>query len=703
MQDDTQPETSEDEKILNTAKSLYQIDKEHWDPIFEKGRDDLDFLSDEDDAQWPEREYNQRFKTGRPVLTVDQLTQFCHQVENNIRMNTPSINPIPAGGGSSVVKAKVIKGLIKKIEYVSCADEVYDTGAKFAIRCSIGFAFIDHDYVDDDSFNQQLLIKRCINPFVVYMDSATMESDGRDQNHCTVLEKMRVKAFRAENPEAEVSSFDETVEGRVYSDEEEITIANFFIKDTEEKIYEAENNRGEKVTRTTKKVTINRYRMSGTQILKRSTFPGEYIPVVPFYGEEAWIDGKRNLYSLIRKSKQAQYMYNLMASIETEVLLKQPIAPVMVPAGAIENYKEDWKDPSKAAALRYDQFDKDGNQLQAPSRLMPPQIPAGVVNARRESVDDIKATMGLYNSQLGQQGAEVSGKAINARKIQGDVATYHFGDNAVRSITQIGRIVVCAIPSIYDMEREIGIIDDEDKPKQMGINGLKLEEQEESHDLTDGKYDVRVITGSSFTTMRQESAEFYQEVVKSSPELMKVCGDLLFENMDIAGAQKMAARMKKLIDPKLIEGEDGGKEQDPQVLALQQELQQAQQLIQAGAQELQSLQQQLQDKTAAAQMKFQTDQEKNQLNFMQLQLKKQQQQFDQLLQMLNLQLDTEKQETNEQNVAGNLALKAQGQDFDQFMAQAQLLERAMQPQALPGEGNPAANNGAGNDGVNNNG
>lgn len=687
-------------EILQYAKDQYHADKQHWDPIFDKARDDLDFLSDDDAAQWPEKEFNARFKTGRPALTVDQLTQFVHQVANNIRMNTPAINPIPSGGVASQDSAKIIKGLIRKIEYVSCADEVYDTGATFAVKCSIGFARIDHDYVDGKSFDQQLLIKRVINPFCIFMDRKTIESDGRDQNHCTIIEKILVSQFKTDHPDAEVSSFDETIDGRQYTDDEEITIAEFFRKVTTEETIEATNARGQKIKRTSASVVIERYKLSGTEVLSKTTFPGEYIPIVPFYGEEAWKDGERRLLSLIRKSKQAQYMYNLMASVETEILLKQPIAPVMVPAGAIENYKEDWKDPSKAAALRYDQYDKDGNQLNAPSRLSPPIAPAGIVNARLESVGDIKATMGMYQSNLGEKGQEVSGKAINARKIQGDVATYHFGDNTVRSITQIGRILVCAIPEIYDTKRAIDIIDEEDKPQIVGINGHLIEDQEDSHMLTDGKYDVRVTTGTSYTTTRQESAEFYQDVVKTQPDLMKVCGDLLFENMDIAGASKMASRMKKLIDPKLLEGEDGTKEQDPQVLALTQQLQQAQQLIQAGAQQMQQLEQQLQDKTAAAQMKFKTDQDKNQIEMMRVQMEQQQQKIDMMFDMLKLNIDSDKNDITEQNNAGNLALKAQAQGFDNLLQSTQLIVDALQPTELPGApGDTAANNGAVNNGV----
>lgn len=709
MPQDDQPETETDDEtesenssadadILEAAQDRYKADKNHWDPIFEKGRDDLQVLSDDESAMWDEKIYAERKKSGRPVVTVDYLTQFVHQVANNIRMNTPSINIIPEGGKATLEKAKKMKAAIRGIEYASCADEVYDTGATSAVKCSIGFALIDHDFIDNESFDQQLMIKRVVNPFLIYIDSMSIESDGRDMGHATILEKVKVSKFKKDNPGATISSFDDVESDRAYGDEDYIMIAQHFVKEVTETKKKAKNKKGADVERSTSKTVIHRYRLSGKQVLKKTTFPGDYIPVIPFYGEEAWIDGERNLMSLIRKAKSPQKDLCLKKSVETEVLMKQPIAPVMVPAGAIENYKEDWIDPSKSMALRYDMFDGQDRPLNPPQRLNPPQASAGFQLAAQVATDDIKAAMGLYNNAIGQQGQEVSGKAINARKIQGDVATYHFGDNTVRSITQIGRILVCAWNEINDTDRPINGIDEENKPITFGINGHKVEGQDESYDFSEDKYGVRVITGSNYTTMRQESAQFYQDVVKSSPDMMKVCGDLLFENMDINGSQELAARFKKLIDPKLLAKD--GDEQDPQMQALQGQLQQAQTIIEQGAQAMQQLQQKLDDKNAGIMAKVEVDKEKNQLAMMQQQMDAQGQKFDQLTRLLELSMKDRSLDITEQNNAGNLAIKSKGMDFNAIMTMMQhisdQIQQANQP-AIPGD--MPANNGGITDGV----
>lgn len=689
MDDKQQPATAEnqtqreeDDRLLEMARSLFAADFSHWNKIYEKAREDLKFLSDEPGAQWNENEYRKRTKSGRNALNIDYLTQYVHQVANDIRQAERQVKVIPTGSEASIATAAVYQGLIKDISYDSNADEVYDTASTSAVKCSIGYIKVDHDYVDDKGWDQKIILKRVINPFIIFPDSNSIESDGRDMNHCTELEQMKVSDFKRKYPNAAVSGFDGDTKERSkdLGDNDEITIAHFFIKSSEET--ELAHPEDSTRTRTVIKNKIMRYKLSGQDVLERTTFPGDYIPYVPVYGEEAWQDGERHLHSLIRKSKDAQKQFNLMQSIKVDVLLKQPQASVMVAEGSIENYKEDWIDPTKSMALRYATHDAEGNALPAPQRLEPPVMSAGLIEATKQSVDDIRATLGLYQSSIGQQGNEVSGKAINARKIEGDTATYHFGDNLIRSITQVGRIIVCAAPEIYDTPRIIQILNDEDDPELVGINGLTPVGQQAMHDFSKGSYNIRVTVGASFTTKRQEGFAFLKDMITQAPELLKVGGDILFKNADFAGAQELSARFKRTMDPRIL-GETP--QQDPQVAQLTQQLDQAKQIIQAGAQQMQEMQKQIDDKTAdqkikaaAIQAKSDGDETKNQLSLVQTA-------SDHALKERELDI-------TEQKNAGQLALASMQLQIDGLLQVMQRIESAVTPQKLPA-GNTSANSG----------
>lgn len=597
--------------VLKRAQDNYQRDKDHWNEVYRKARDDLYFISDNEDAQWNAEDRKLREK--RPCLTIDQLGQFIHKVANTIRMNTPTINVIP-GNDADIETAEVYKGLIKNIEYRSNADEAYDTASLSSIRCSIGFIFVDHQYINNESFEQELVIKRCISPLQCWLDCESIEADGSDARRATKLQPISVQAFKKKYPGKDPAGFGEdTISSK---DDDMINIAEYFeIVDEEKEVGLTDLGEMEEVsevgeyssTRKLKKSKVKRYLLSGADVLSETTFPGKYIPVVPVYGEEAWIDGKRQLYSLIRKSKDAQRMYNYWKSLETELLMKQPNAPILAGEGQTEDYAADWQNPQKAMVLRYKQIDADGNQLPAPQRLAPPTIPTGIVNAARATVDDIKATMGLYNASIGEASNETSGIAITRRKEEGDVATYHFGDNLVRSVSHVGQILVCAIPEVIDTARIIQITGLEDEPKSVGVNGAMAEDQERPFDLKAGEYGVRVITGASNVTKRQEAADFFSQIVTKQPELMNVMGDLLFKNMDFTGAQAMAERMKKVIDPKFL---DEKNEIDPEKEQMKAVIQQGEQMMQQMQAEMADLQKQLQDKQGEIQVKAQSEHNK---------------------------------------------------------------------------------------------
>lgn len=596
---------AEEEDLIKSIKAKVLADQEYWQDNYDEAEKDAKFLSGDKFAQWEERDYNSRVNNQLPALTVDQLSQFVHQVANDIRINTPTINIIPTGAESDVKTAEIYKGLIKNIEYSSNADNAYDTAALNSIRTGIGFIRIDHDYVDDTSFDQHILIKRVVNPLCCWIDKNSIEIDGRDADHGTILDEISVKEFKRLYPDFEPICFTED-NGKVSDDNATIKVAeHFYIEkktvtigaNPDGSVVElASGQKAEKTRKVTKRI-VKRVKLSGNDILEETTFPGEHIPLVPVYGEELWINGERQLLSLIRKSKDAQRMHNYHKSVWAELLMNAPKGTWVAPAGQIENYAESWTNPHKSKILLFDAMDVNGNPYpQAPQYVPPAQVPAAFITAAQSSVDDIKATMGMYGAALGQQSNETSGRAINARKQEGDVATFHFSDNLYKSVCQLGRVIVSMIPIIYDTPRLLQIIGMEEEPQMVGVNGMQAEQQEHTINLTKGKYDVKVIAGASYTTLRQEAMQALQSTFQSAPELMNVMGDLYFKNADFAGAQAMAERMKKVIDPKFLDEEDDNQPKiDP-------EKEQMKAIIQEGAQEIQSLQAQAEQQSAQSEM-----------------------------------------------------------------------------------------------------
>jgi len=220
---------------------------------------------------------------------------------------------------------------------------------------------------------------------------------------------------------------------------------------------------------------------------------------------------------------------------------------------------------------------------------------SGLLQAKAGAAEDIKATTGQYNASLGMGSNERSGKAILARQREGDVGTYHYGDNLARGVRHIARQLIDMIPKIYDTQRIARIIGEDGETKMVKINPEqqepvnKIEDQdgiviEKIYNPGVGRYDVVATTGPGYATKRQEALEAMAQLLQGNPQLWAVAGDLFVKNMDWPGAQEMAKRFAKTIDPKLMsDGEDNP------------ELQAAQQQMQAMAQEMEQMHQMIQN------------------------------------------------------------------------------------------------------------
>lgn len=579
------------------AQELYQKDKSAWADIYLAAKEDLEFYKGGKD-QWDATDLKIRQEGKRPSLTTNMLPQFVHQVVNDIRMNVPTIKVLPVDDKADLETAKVYQGGIKNIEYSSNAPMVYDTAAENAIKCSIGFIRLDHDYENVETFDESPLqnigLKRVVNPLSVIIDSSTVECDGCDSKYGFVLDPYSKSEFESQWPKKDPVSF-ESIDG---TSDEMIIVAEFFkiiptdvvialMPDgsiiTEEKAKEL--GIPPVKTKTVKRNKVKRQKLSGQDVLEETWFPGSYVPLVPVYGEEHWIDGKRHLFSLIRHAKDPQRMVNAWASLETELLQKAPQAPFQMAEGQAEGHEDDWRNPGSKMLLQYKQTDVNGQPAPPPQRIAPPPIPTGVINARQSAIQDMRDAMGIQQAGLGMRSNETSGIAIQNRVKEGDVSNMHFGDNLNRSIAHVGRIILSMWPEIYDTPRIIRTLGEDDTPKAVGINGATAPDQDRPYDLNAGRYDVAVIAGPSFTTRRQETQQMMQNVMQAAPQLISVMGDLMFKYSDVPGSDVIAERLKKTIPPQLLEDDKGQPQIPPQVMAKVQQMQQEGQQLQAALQE----------------------------------------------------------------------------------------------------------------------
>lgn len=634
------PSKGGSEDILTVARSRMTMAISAYSQTRESELDDLRFYAGSPDNQWqwPADVLQTRGAVqgqtinARPCLTINKLPQHVKQITNEQRMNRPGIKVIPADDKGDVEVAEVYNGVIRHIEYISDADVAYDTACENQVSYGEGYIRILTEYCDEDTFDQDIKIGRIRNSFSVYMDPLIQDPTGSDARWCFITEDMTKAEYERLYPNAapintlmSLGVGDQSISQWI--SENTVRIAEYFYVEYEKatlNLYpgnvtafdgtlEDKSLRmmfGKPLrSRPSDRKRIKWCKINGYEILEERDWAGSYIPVVRVIGNEFEVDGRVYVSGLVRNAKDAQRMYNYWVSQEAEMLALAPKAPFIGYGGQFEGYEQQWKTANTQnwpyLEVNPDVTDGQGAVLPLPQRAQPPMASSGLLQAKAGASEDIKSATGQYNASLGMTSNERSGKAILARQREGDVGTYHYVDNLARAIRHVGRQLVDLIPKIYDTERIARIIGEDGEPSTVKMNPMqeepvkKIVNQEgividKIYNPSVGKYDVRVITGPGYATKRQEALESMAQLLQGNPQLWQVGGDLFVKNMDWPGAQDFAKRFQKILDPKVLADED-----NPALVAANQQMQAMQAEMQNMFDMLQNVQRSMEERELA--------------------------------------------------------------------------------------------------------
>jgi len=600
--------------ILSTARSRLNMAIAALSESREDEIDDLKFYAGSPDNhwQWPADVLATRGAVqgqtinARPCLTVNKLPQHVRQVTNDQRQNRPSGKVIPADDHADIEVAEIFNGMVRHIEYISDADVAYDTACENQVSYGEGYIRILTEYCDENTFDQDIKIGRVRNSFSVYMDPTIQDPTGADAKWCFVTEDITKADYERMYPDsAPITTLQTLGVGdqnlSQWLTEDTVRVADYYYLDydratlnlypgnvtafegtPEDKQLKAIYGKPKR-SRESDRVKIKYCKINGYEILEERDWAGKYIPVVRIVGNEFEVDGRLYVSGLVRNAKDAQRMYNYWVSQEAEMLALAPKAPFIGYGGQFEGYENQWKTANTQnwpyLEVNPDVTDGAGGMLPLPQRAQPPMASSGLLQAKAGASEDIKSSTGQYNASLGMGSNERSGKAILARQREGDVGTYHYGDNLARGVRHIVRQLVDLIPKIYDTQRVARIIGLDGETKMVKIDPSQQEPVkkimqddiviDKIYNPNVGKYDVVVATGPGYATKRQEALEAMAQLLQGNPQLWAVAGDLFVKNMDWPGAQEMAKRFAKTIDPKLME--DGDK--SPELQAAEQQMQ----------------------------------------------------------------------------------------------------------------------------------
>lgn len=579
----------------------HKFARDYWREAYELAERDMEF-GFMPESQWDEWMTNTR--AGRPMYTVNKVRPAMKQITNDQRQNRPQAK-VRAVEGADTDLAEVREGLLRSIDVGSDADRATDTAFLFAVGGGFGCWRVNTAYEDDGGFDLVIKKEEIPNPYAVVFDPAAKDKNRKDARYAFVDQTYSRGAFLERWPDAKAVSVSDCNDlTRDWWMEDEVVVSEYWYKeivvgirvqmsdgrvfDVDEEFDQVQDELAaqgitEVKRRPCEKTKVWHTIVSGAEILEGPTeWPGRFIPLIPVWGEIIRINARNikdglggmrdHFFGAVRFARDPQKMYNYERSTFIELIADQPYSPFMADAASIAGHEAQWQQmrTRRDPALFYNSVDENGRELAPPSRNSPPAFPAALAQAASISSDDLKAATGIYDASLGARSNETSGRAIIARQREGDIANFDFIDNLAYAKKYDYEVTSDLISAVYDTERQVRIIGQDGAEKVVTVNKPTFDEQTGEwitlNDMSQGRFDIAVTVGPSYSTQRMEAAEALMQMA-NDPSPMGMIAKLGFiEALDAPGMDnlKKAAR-RMLIQQGLVEpGEDDDPPQQQQ-------------------------------------------------------------------------------------------------------------------------------------------
>ena len=303
----------------------------------------------------------------------------------------------------------------------------------------------------------------------------------------------------------------------------------------------------------------------GDEYLYSVVLPIEDYPVVPIMNNH-----HRNPYPIsdVRTVRGLQEYINKLRSLIVAHASSSTNVKLLIPRGSMnkKQLEEEWGRAGTAVI----EFDPELGQ---PIVVGPVPLPNELYKNEADANADIERILGIYTFMQGDVGSA-------PQTFKGTVALDEYGQRRIKSkkddieysVNQLARAVVGLMQYVYTSEKVIRLMQPNNKPKEVRINQNIYDEisghlMEKLNDISVGKYDIIIVSGSTLPSNRWARFEYYMQLYQSGLidqiEVLKQT-----DVADMEGVLERAGQMQKLMQQV--------QQQEDQIKKLQGDLQTAQ-------------------------------------------------------------------------------------------------------------------------------
>lgn len=547
--------------------------------------------------QWDESSVTSFKQSDTYPFTMNMLKKMANSILGEQQRNTSDFQVVPLDEKANKNSATIIQNILRTISLSTNSKEAEQV--EFISKTIGGYGAIrlEHDYEDIDTFNQNILIKAVYDPTTCGWDPQAKESHKGDGKYCFyyyTVSKDEYKKAIGKDEIKELKSFSLPLSNFQWSTEGSAVCLYFYEKKfKEKKILLLEDNTAieeekykaiseavalgmlEKAPeiideRMVSDVEIIAYKFIGEYLVEKTIFPGKELPII--FGKGACdyvLNGKQVIKGFFADAEGAQIYRNYLVSKSADLVKKYNPAQWIGDNENFEGNEEYWQNPSRvASALPYKaKVDPVTGALIRPEKVPPSTLPPHLFEQTQLAGNDIPNIVGVYDSQLGAQGNEVSGAAIDARTERGSNNTFVLFNASHMLIDRMGKVMLGMIKELYQTERLLALDTQEEGMQQVAIN-QKVDEYTINNDIVNGKYGVVVKAGSSFEAQKRQYLEMLMQFAQSVGVIntpigqfsgAQYFGDIILDAIPLPGMNEASGRMKYAIPEQIVAAGKGKK------------------------------------------------------------------------------------------------------------------------------------------------
>lgn len=592
---------------LSLALARFRVAADAFKKQTDRERDDLAFQVPEN--HWPEEW--QAARKGqiianvpippRPMLSIPKLDQTFQMLDNQMRGAHFGIQ-IHAESEANDETANVLQDLYRHIEVSSRANLARNWAYQRAYKCGRGAYKVDKVYDTDSPApnDQKIVIKRLLDQSCAYFDPFAQEPDFSDMRYAFEAAWMPGDVYEEKYPDSHLAAMSGgeldvlahqmpdwisgSDEGRAY------LVAGYW------RVQIAKGKDGPD-TRTVFYSLINAIE----ELEPETEWDGQWIPLIPVIGRELIpFDGQRIWTGVIGPAKDGQRLFDVAASNVVEKVGLDTKSPWIAAEGQDEGHETEWQLSAvrNFPLLTYKPVMMQGQLVPPPQKnttgvnisgdLQLLQLAGGFIQDATTTVDQSRI------EALAKQ--RVAHQTIGNLASAGEAGRSDFLYNLVDiTLPYEAKVVLDLVPKVYDRAgRLLHVRNSEGKTRPVMVNwpyqpdargrpvpvpeGQPVPPNAKMHDLTAGRFGVVVDVGRSYATQNLEQAAQYTALFQADPQAIPAFLSFFMKANNFP--PEAVQRAEKMVPPQLRDNP----QTDP--VALQGQVAQMQQVMQAMQQKL---------------------------------------------------------------------------------------------------------------------